>query len=149
MHSARGPRSELAFCCIVRHANASVVEEQGEGRPAVEHVLDRLHEVVSARQLRRLLAHVDLEIVDQRPAFRRGAIAMRSSGLWPLIERSIINSASMRRTTSMAIGELGISLFPAALRRAFSSTSARTKNLRRACAEHAASWIGPGLRSAR
>ena len=75
--------------------------------------------------------------------------ARRSSGLWPLISRSIANSASMRRITSMAIGESGISLFPPALRRTFSSMSARTKNLRRACAQHAASRIGPGLRSAR
>jgi hypothetical protein len=67
----------------------------------------------------------------------------------PLISRSIANSASMRRTTSMAIGDSGISVFPTALRRAFSSTSAKTKNLRRACAQHAASRIGPGLRSAR
>ena len=36
--------------------------------------------------------------------------ASRSSGLLPLIDRSIANSASMRRTTSMAIGESGISL---------------------------------------
>jgi hypothetical protein len=40
-----------------------------------------------------------------------------------LIDRSIANSASMRRTTSMAIGERGISLLPMALRRMFSSMS--------------------------
>ena len=37
----------------------------------------------------------------------------------------------MRRTTSMAIGESGISFFPEALRRAFSSISAMAKNGRR------------------
>jgi hypothetical protein len=42
--------------------------------------------------------------------------ARRSSGLLPLIDRSMANSASIRRTTSMAIGESGISFFPAALR---------------------------------
>jgi hypothetical protein len=67
----------------------------------------------------------------------------------PLIDCSMANSASMRRATSMAIGESGISFFPAALRRAFSSISAMTKNGRRACTQHAASRIGPGLRSAR
>ena len=54
----------------------------------------------------------------------------------------------MRRTTSIAIGESGISFLPAALRRAFSSRSAMAKNGRRACTQHAASRIGPGFRPA-
>src|SRR5271166_5275846 len=37
--------------------------------PALEHIVDGLHEVVPARQPRRLLAHVGLEIVDKGPAF--------------------------------------------------------------------------------
>jgi hypothetical protein len=49
-----------------------------------------------------------------------------------LIARSMSNSASMRLTASIAIG-------------AFLSR-ARSKKLRRACAQHAASMIGPGLR---
>ena len=49
----------------------------------------------------------------------------------------------------MAIGESGISFFPDALRRAFASMSAIAKKGRRACDRHAASRIGPGLRSAR
>jgi hypothetical protein len=65
------------------------------------------------------------------------------------MERSISNKASIRRTTSIAIGESGLSRLPAALRRAFSSMSAMTKNGRRACAQHAASRIGPGWRPAR
>lgn len=43
------------------------------------------------------------------------------------MEDSISNSASIRRTTSIAIGESGISFLPAALRRAFSSMSANGK----------------------
>jgi hypothetical protein len=38
------------------------------------------------------------------------------------------NKASMRRTTSMAIGDSGIAFLPAACRRAFSSKSAMAKN---------------------
>ena len=111
--------------------------------PAVEHVLDRLDEVVPARQPRRLLAHGRHEIVDQRPAYGAGRTASRSSGLLPLIERSMANSASMRRTTSMAIGESGISFFPEALRRAFSSISAIAKN-GRACMHPACVRVSPG-----
>jgi hypothetical protein len=37
-------------------------------------------------------------------------------------ERSISNSASIRRTTSIAIGESAICFLPAALQRAFSTT---------------------------
>jgi hypothetical protein len=54
-------RGELA-AIIVGHAHAPVVEEQREGRPALEHVLDRLGEIVPARQLGCLLAHVGHEI---------------------------------------------------------------------------------------
>src|SRR6202161_2098319 len=71
--------------------------------------------------------------------------ARRSSGLLPLIDRSMADRASRRRTPSIEIGESGISFFPAALRRAFSSISAMAKNGRRACTQHAASRIGPGL----
>ena len=56
---------------IVRHADAAVFEEQREGRPAAEHVLDRLHKVVPTRQLRRLLAHIgQARLLDQCPALR-------------------------------------------------------------------------------
>ena len=65
------------------------------------------------------------------------------------MDRSISNSASMRRTISIAIGDSGISFLPAALRRAFSSMSAMAKNGRRACTQHAASRIGPGFRPGR
>jgi hypothetical protein len=60
--------------------------------------------------------------------------ARRCSGGKPLISRSTANRASMRSIASIAIG-------------AFCSR-ARSKNLRRACAQHAASMIGPPLREA-
>ena len=73
--------------------------------------------------------------------------ARRCSALWPLIERSISNRTSMRRTASRASGEIGAGVLPCALRRAFSVTSAMMKNGRRAWTQQAASRIGPGLRS--
>ena len=62
--------------------------------------------------------------------------------------RSISNRASMRRTASSASGEIGAGALPSALRRALASISASAKNGRRACAQQAASRIGPGVRSA-
>jgi hypothetical protein len=58
---------------------------------------------------------------------------LRSTGDSPLISRSMANSASMRATASIAIGAL--------------LSRARSKNLRRAWAQHAASTIGLGLRA--
>jgi hypothetical protein len=63
------------------------------------------------------------------------------------MSRSMSNSASIRRTASSAIGEITLGVFPSALRLAAASTSASTKNGRRAWTQHAASRIGPGLRS--
>jgi len=54
--------------------------------------------------------------------------ALRSWALLPLIGRSMSNRVSMRRTTSIAMGESVIAFLPAALRRAFSSISAMAKN---------------------
>ena len=65
---AKGDAAQPALCRIVGEANASVVEKQREGVPALEHVLDRLDEIVSARQFGRFFAHVELKIVDQRAA---------------------------------------------------------------------------------
>jgi len=59
---------------------------------------------------------------------------LRSCGGLPFISRSIANSASMRSTASIAIGALLM--------------RARSKSLRRACAQHDASVIGPGRREA-
>jgi hypothetical protein len=61
-------------------------------------------------------------------------------------ERSISNSASIRRTTSIAIGESAIA---GGLAARILSNIGHRKNGRRACDQHAASRIGPGLRPAR
>jgi len=60
--------------------------------------------------------------------------ARRCCGVMPLISRSVADRASMRSTAAIAIG-------------AFCSR-AKSKNLRRACAQHAASTMGPPLRDA-
>ena len=73
--------------------------------------------------------------------------ARRRSALWPLIERSMSNRASMRRTASSASGEITAVVLPCALRRAFAVISARAKNGRLAWAQQPAAAIGPGLRS--
>ena len=69
--------------------------------------------------------------------------ARRSAADDPLIERSTMKMASIFCTASKAIGEMtGENLL-----RAVEAMSASSKNLRRACAQQAASMIGPGIRS--
>src|ERR1700755_3013096 len=53
--------------------------------------------------------------------------ARRCSAVWPLIDRSISNNASMRQTASKASGEIGAGVLPCAVRRAFSATSAKER----------------------
>src|ERR1700712_493785 len=102
-------------------------------------------QIVTAGEFGALLAHIGFQIGDERRAL---CLANNLSLVGVLaIERSISNRASMRRTISMATGEMTISFFPAALRRAFSSRSAMAKNGRRAWTQQAASLISPGLRS--
>ena len=128
---------------IVRQAHAPIVEEQRECGPAFQYLVDGLGEIVATRELGSLLAQVDLKFLDQllalsltnHPALLR---------VLPLMDRSISNRASMRRTTSMAIDASTIAFLPAACRRAFSYRSAMAKNGRLAWTQHAASTIGPG-----
>src|SRR2546430_1437105 len=124
------PRSPRSAALLERHARP----EQGEARPSLQDVVERFGQVMPTRELGNLLAHVGVKILDQRPA-HFCQTARRSSAFLPLIDRSISNSASIRWTTSMAIGDSTISFLPAALRRAFSSISAIAKNGRRACAQ--------------
>ena len=113
-------------CC---EADAAVIEEQGERRPALQHVIDRLGDIVLGDS-RRLLAHPVFELGDERGD--RSCRTARRSGRLPLIARSIANSSSMRRTTRgyRRLGELG-----------------QVEEVAPAMAQHAASMIGPGLRS--
>jgi hypothetical protein len=80
------------FGGVVRETDAAVVEEAGEGRPALEHVVHGLGEIVAARQFGPLLAQPLFQISDQR----RAQFLQNRSALWPLIERSMSNRASMR-----------------------------------------------------
>ena len=59
------------------------------------------------------------------------------------MDRSISNSASIRRTASSAMGETTDGALPCDFRRALASMSARTKNFPRAWLQHAASVTGP------
>lgn len=69
--------------------------------------------------------------------------ARRSPAPWPLMARSISNSASKRLTASSAIGETGLPFLPS---RAFFSMSASSKKPRRAWAKQNAGAIGCALR---
>ena len=84
-----------------------------------------------AGELGALLAQPGSPVEMTSGRLRSSRTATRSCGVRPLISRSMANSASMRSTASIAIGALLM--------------RARSKNLRRACAQHAASMIGPGL----
>lgn len=112
---------------LLKLVSLEQAKNEGDAHPGEA---ERLGQVVSPGELGELLAQIDLKVLDQRQLSVRRTWR-RSSALFPLMERSISNNASIRRTTSIAIGESGISLLPAALRRAFSSMSAMTKNGRR------------------
>lgn len=75
-----------------------------------------------------LLPHIDLQVLDQRPAQRLSHLQTLFGAPAIILGRSISNSASIRRTTSTAMGESGTSFLPLALRRAFSSISSMAKN---------------------
>ncbi len=82
-------------------------------------------------------------------SFTSGAMSLRRaatrcSGGKPLIERSSMKMASIFRTASKAIGEIAAGF----LSRAFAAMSASSNSLRLAWAQHPASVIGPGFRSA-
>src|ERR1700738_990022 len=112
-----GNGPQLAFGRVVRHAKAPIIEEAGEGVPAVEAVVDRFGRVAVFGEPGTLFAQPSLQFDDQWPATLL-AQALRSCGMRPLISRSMANRTSMRLTASAAIGAL--------------LSRARSKNLRRA-----------------
>ena len=59
-----------SFGGIVGETHAPILKEQGEARPSLQDVVERLGQVVPARELGKLLAHIDLKLLDQRPAQR-------------------------------------------------------------------------------
>jgi len=62
------PRATPRGARSAAQADAAVVEKPGEGRPAFEHIVHRLGEIVAARQLGSLLTQPALQISDQRRA---------------------------------------------------------------------------------
>ena len=68
--SAESNTAQSAFGGIVREADTPIFEEQGEGGPALENVVDRLDQVVAPREPSELRAHIGMEIVDQGAAQR-------------------------------------------------------------------------------
>ncbi len=63
---SNGP--QLAFRRIVRHAKAPIIEEAGEGVPAIETVVDRFCRVAVLREPGALSAQPSLQFDDQWPA---------------------------------------------------------------------------------
>jgi hypothetical protein len=94
-----------------------------------------------------LFAHPGFEMGDQRGAQLLMDDTPLDRAPRPLIEQSISNGASMRRTASSADGEMSGADWPSALRRALWAISASAKNGRHACSQQAASMIGTALRS--
>jgi len=137
------PRSPLSAA-----THATVFKEQSKVRPSLQDVIERFGQVVSTGEFGKLFPHVGVKILDQRPAQRLpngqalfGALAIdRSLELKQHVDPTYELDGDWRQRDF---------LLAAALRRAFSSISAMAKNGRRACAQQAASRIGPGFRPAR
>src|SRR5664280_3840396 len=53
--SSQRDSAQPAFGSIVGQAHPSVLKEEGEGRPALEHVIDGLDQIVTTRESGRLL----------------------------------------------------------------------------------------------
>ena len=51
---SKGDAAQPSLGGVVGEANAPIFKEQGKGRPAFEDVVDRLDEVVSAREPKRV-----------------------------------------------------------------------------------------------
>ncbi len=66
--SAERYAPERPFGGVVREADAPVIKESGERRPALEHVIHGLGPVVAAGELGALFTHVGLQVRHQRRA---------------------------------------------------------------------------------
>ena len=78
---ADGDAAKRPFGGVVREAEAAVVEEAREGRPALEAVVDRLGEFVLGRELGALFVQPGAQIVDERlRSFLPNAAARRDRG---------------------------------------------------------------------
>ena len=127
---------------IVREANTTIIEEARESSPALQHIIHGFGDFRMAREPGALGAHPNFEGFDDGRNLLL-ATARRCAGGKPLIDRSHSKITSKRLTASSAIGETMTGL----LVLAFVAMSARTKNFLLACAQHAASVMGPSARS--
>lgn len=67
---SKSDASQAPFGGIVGETHASIFQEQREAHPSLQDVVERLGQVVTTRQFGELFAHVDLKVLDQRPAQR-------------------------------------------------------------------------------
>lgn len=63
--SSESDAAQGSFRGVVRQADAPIVEEAGERRPALEHIVHRFGDIVAARELLALIAHPAFQIGDQ------------------------------------------------------------------------------------
>ncbi len=63
--SSQGSGPQLAFGGVIRHAKAPIIEEAGEGVPAVEAVIDRFGRVAVFGETGTLFAQPSLQLDDQ------------------------------------------------------------------------------------
>ena len=68
--TAEGHAAQRSFGRVVAQADAAILEEAGEGGPALEHVVDRLGDLGVARQPGTLGAHPGFERCDHRGDMR-------------------------------------------------------------------------------
>lgn len=68
--SPEGDAAQCALRGIVRRTDPSILEEPGEGRPALEHVIHGLGDLGMTRQPGAFGAHPGLESADQRADMR-------------------------------------------------------------------------------
>src|SRR5215471_10880216 len=67
---AKSYTSYSPFGGIVGEAHTSVLKEQREARPSLQDVVERFGQIVPTGELGNLLPHVDLKLLDHRPAQR-------------------------------------------------------------------------------
>ena len=139
--SAEGDAAQRAFGGVVGQADPAVVEEAGEGGPALEHVVHGLGDRRrGARGAARSRAHPGFELGDQRARRRSGATARRASALGA-VDRALdvedrvdaLDRLERERRDRRRLGPR--------------ARSRRCRRARRtcagACAQHSASVTGP------
>src|SRR6516165_972517 len=127
-----GDSPQFTFGGVVGQANPSVIQEAREGVPAGEDVIDGLGRVVVLRQLGALLVEPSLKLSRERPT----ALLAHARAL---LRAEAIDLALNGEQEINALDRVG--------RDRGLASRAKSKNLRLACAQQAASVIGPPLRT--